>query len=377
MSVRIRTRSDGSTVAQVRFRHDGRETSLSFDDVADATRFDQLLSSVGPARALAVTRTMLNADPQALMTLGEWLTHYNDHLTGVEEQTLRRYQAMAAKDLAPLADMPLITLSPEDVSRWLKAIRKPDGSLPSGKTIANKHGYLAAALNVAVKRKLLPANPCEDTRLPEWDRLEMTFLEPDEYRLLREALPKHWRPLVEFLVTSGARWGEATALRPADVNRANATVRISRAWKRSPSGYKLGTPKTRKSVRTIDIPEAVLEQLDYTGEFLFTNSGRGRRNSDGVIRIHNFRPNVWVPALDRAAAAGLTKRPRVHDLRHTCASWLIQAGRPLPAVQEQMGHESILTTVGIYNHLERTSGRQNADVMARLLDSHDDVSDDC
>ena len=53
--------------------------------------------------------------------------------------------------------------------------------------------------------------------------------------------------------------------------------------------------------------------------------------------------------------AGLTKSPRVHDLRHTCASWMIAAGVPLPIIQQHLGHESIQTTIGVYGHLDRRS----------------------
>ena len=79
-----------------------------------------------------------------------------------------------------------------------------------------------------------------------------------------------WRPLVEFLVASGARWGEVTALRPIDVDRATGTVRITRAWKPIAGGYELGPPKTRKSIRTMNVPATVLDKLDYSGDFLFT-----------------------------------------------------------------------------------------------------------
>jgi integrase len=195
----------------------------------------------------------------------------------------------------------------------------------------------------------------------------MCFLEPDEFQILRAAVSEYWRPLVDFLVASGARWGEATALRPTDVDRAAGTVRIVKSWKQGENGLELGVPKTKKSVRTVNVDAAVLAQLDYSHEFLFTNSGRGRHNPDGVVRIQSFNPHVWKPAVARAAAKGLTKTPRVHDLRHTCASWLIQAGRPLPAVQEQLGHESIQTTINNYFHLNRDSGKDNAGVLGRLI----------
>ena len=63
-----------------------------------------------------------------------------------------------------------------------------------------------------------------------------------------------------------------------------------------------------------------------------------------------FHAHRWKPALDAANAAGLTKRPRVHDLRHTHASWLIAWKVPLPVIQARLGHESITTTVDRYGH---------------------------
>lgn len=207
----------------------------------------------------------------------------------------------------------------------------------------------------------MAANPAAGARLPRTERREMVFLSRDEFAILVAAVTEPWRPLVEFLVASGCRWGEATALRPGDVDRAAATVRIARAWKYSPgTGYIIGAPKTRKSVRTINIPKPLLGRLDYSNDWLFVN------RTEGPIRIHGFQSRVWQPALKRAEP-DIGKRPRVHDLRHTCASWLIQAGVPLPVVQQHLGHESIETTVGTYGHLDRRSAQAAAEVIGKLL----------
>lgn len=86
----------------------------------------------------------------------------------------------------------------------------------------------------------------------------------------------HWLPLVGFLVASGARFGEVTALRPGDVNLDRSTVHIGLAWKRTyESGEttdQIGAPKTNRLVRTINVAQAVLANLDYEGEWLFTNA---------------------------------------------------------------------------------------------------------
>src|SRR3954451_16008248 len=114
----------------------------------------------------------------------------------------------------------------------------------SGKTIANKHGFLSSALNAAVRAGRILTNPAAGQRLPVSERAAMVCLTHDEFAKLLGAVTEPWRPLVEFLVASGCRWGEATALRPSDVDREAGTVRITRAWKRTydRGGYELGPP---------------------------------------------------------------------------------------------------------------------------------------
>ena len=173
-------------------------------------------------------------------------------------------------------------------------------------------------------------------------------------------------------MVSGTRWGEAAALRPSDVNRDAGTVEIKRSWKQGSGGYRLGAPKTKKSRRTINVPKSVLEKLDFGDEWLFVKTLAG-----GPVRAQGFSARVWAPAVERAwpsvDADGnpvndcSNLRPRIHDLRHSCASWLIQAGVPLPVIQEHLGHESIQTTVSVYGHLDRRSMQAVAEAMAQAL----------
>ena len=115
------------------------------------------------------------------------------------------------------------------------------------------------------------------------------------------------------------RFSEATALTAADIDAAAKTCRINKAWKYS-GDYRpeIGPPKTKKSIRTISLPPAALEAVDLTAPgFLFTN-GAGN-----PVRAQEFFNGGWKPGRESAMKAGLTKSPRVHDLRHTCASWMI------------------------------------------------------
>jgi integrase len=108
----------------------------------------------------------------------------------------------------------------------------------------------------------------------------------------------------------------------------------------------------------------------------------GRRHADqlvftmpggGVMRLPNWRRSVFVSARRRA---GLSDRFRVHDLRHSAASLMIQAGYPPKMLQEIMGHASITTTLDLYGHLypgemDRYADRLNeaAGMMSGMTDA--------
>jgi integrase len=353
-SIRERARKDGSIYWAVLYNHQGKQTSSSFNDYHEAVEFHALANRTGPDKALQVWAALHQSEK--VFTVEQWVSEYIDHLSGIQANTAIGYKAILANDIAPvLGPIPLDGLTDRDVSRWIQDMEGSAG------TIANKQRFLSSALSAAVKAKHIPSNPAAGARLPRSERREMTFLSKEEFATMLAAVTGYWRPLVEFLAISGCRWGEAAALRPGDVDRIEGTVRISRAWKYIPrKGYEIGPTKTPKSTRTINVPKALLDRLDYDHEWLFVN------RDGGPVRIHGFRSRVWEPALKRAEPK-IHKRPRIHDLRHCCASWLIQAGIPLAVIQAHLGHESIETTVGTYGHLDRRSGQAAANVLATFL----------
>lgn len=364
-SIRARLLKDGTYVWNVRFSIDGRETSITFPIEGDAKKFRILVDSVGARRAMdawGIADTPKNAPTGP--TVRDWLKEYIAHLTGVEKKTVAEYERYALRDIdAPLGDIPLASLAERDLAIWVNAMKDAGAS---GKTISNKHGFLSGALKSAVKAGVIPANPCQGMRLPRTAQQEMVCLTHDEYYILYGCFSEYYKPLVDFLVMSGARFSEAAALTPADVNRKTNAVRIWRAWKNIPGGWETGAPKTAKSVRTINVPATVLEPLDYSREWLFLNT------AGNPVRIYGWRENVWYPAVRKAQAKGLEKKPRVHDLRHTCASWMIANKIPLPLIQRHLGHESIKTTVDRYGHLDRGDAEEAAVLMGTLLNRSQD-----
>lgn len=92
------------------------------------------------------------------------------------------------------------------------------------------------------------------------------------------------------------------------------------------------------------------------------------------MQISTFYKSVWVPTLARLAADPEDplrgKAPRIHDLRHTCASWMISKRVWLPVIQAALGHESITTTVDRYGHLDRQAGEAAAAAIGEMIAEH-------
>ncbi|MEU6582790.1 site-specific integrase [Nocardia sp. NPDC046763] len=253
------------------------------------------------------------------------------------------------------------------VGKWVNHLEQIVGN--AAKTIANKHGFLYAVMASLAAAGTIPTNPCENTNLPRVDQAEMVFLEEDEFDALIHEIPKRWRIFVKFLVASGARFGEVSALQVGDIDRKRNTGRIRRAWKYTGGERVIGRPKTKRSNRTIDLAAELIAELPLAGRpreaWLFTN------DSGGPVHITTFYKQVWAPAIERLlAAAGDPldgKKPRIHDLRHTCASWMLCDNVPLHVVQRHLGHESITTTSDRYGHLDRRSGAVAAAVIGAKL----------
>src|ERR1700757_4501035 len=200
--------------------------------------------------------------------------------------------------------MPVSAVTETTIAKWVKQLGG------SGKTIANKHGFLSGAFNAAVRAGVLASNPCQGRRLPQTRVEETVFLTPAEFRLLRDHIERErWKNLATWLVTAGMRFSEAAALSAADIDADAKTCRINKAWKYS-GDYRpeSGPPKTKKSNRTIRPPPAAFEVIELSAPgFLFTN---GAGNS---VRAQEFFNGGWKPARDSAMKAGLTKPPHVHD----------------------------------------------------------------
>jgi integrase len=386
-SVTPRRTGNGSVSWRVQFRMDGKMRQETFRTEKAAREFGGILDRVGPEAALQTLRSRLGRD-MTVPTLEEFTDHYLDPasglLTGIEQGTRAGYKAIAKRSfLSILGPLPVDVIEKADVGRWIawqeaqKSARAGADGLIAAKTVKNYHALLSSILQAAVDQKLRTDNPARGTRLTRGRKREAVFLSQREFETLLHFVPDYYQPLILFLAGTGTRWGEATAATWGDVEIATtpATVRIEKAWKKGVDGTPvLGVPKSARSRRTISLWPELVEKLGEPragDEFLFPGVAAGKN-----IRYGGFNTRIWGSAVTDAndpakcETAGLVpigKKPRIHDLRHTHASWLIAAGAPLPFVQARLGHEKITTTVDTYGHLLPDAHRQMSQIMSETM----------
>lgn len=358
---------DGTRTWRVRVRDKGRNTSETFHTKRQADQFCKLVAAIGASGAIADLARRDKISTDYTPTLREYLPQHITQLTGVTDRTRLDYAAMAKRTFLPhLGDHPLDTIDRAAVSKTINAL---EAQGLSAKSIANAHGLLSAIMATAVVNDLIGLNPCHRMRLPksrEHERRDERFLTHEEYHRLLAATPAAHRPLLVALFGTGLRWGEITALQVRDIQPTTPpTLRVTKAWKSTPGRPRhVGPPKSGKSRRTVMLPAQVMEALapllGRDGDALLFTGPRG-----GPVHHGPWRERVWVPA---CKTAGLVDPvPRIHDARHTHASWLIEQGATLEMVQDQLGHESILTTRKVYGHLQPAMRAALADAATRAM----------
>lgn len=357
---------------RVRFRQGSTETSETFRHEPDAITFAAIVSSGPDGVVEALAWLNQRRKQSAAPTFAEYLPHYVDQLTGVTPRTRAEYGGIATRYLSSIADVPLPLITRSHVTAVVNELEAA-GRAP--KTIKNVVHSLASVLALAVEEGHIAKNPTRRVKLPEaqLDEVEIRFLEYEEFERLYGVTPVDYRPLLTTLVGTGMRWSEATAIYTRHVSIERGTIRVQQAWKWEGAGrgWALGPPKSKKSRRTVNAATIALAHiaplLGKPNEHVFTTpTGR-------VVRHNNFYNRIWLPTIEKAKLDGADGHPatRIHDLRHTHASWLISDGQSLEAVQDQLGHESILTTRKIYGHLLPAVGvavgKSASEALARSL----------
>ena len=156
----------------------------------------------------------------------------------------------------------------------------------------------------------------------------------------------------EVLYWCGLRIGELLALTLDDVDFEKKTIRINKSYQKIEGKDVLTDPKTPKSIRTIQMPDFLCEEIKE-----FSNSLYGITPQD---RLFDVSKGYMHHEMDRGSKLAGVKRIRIHDLRHSHVSLLIDMGFTALAIADRVGHESIDITYR-YAHLFPTKQKEIAE----------------
>lgn len=309
-----------------------------------------------------LARRSLRRDPEAFRrTWGEWVTEWWP-TRNVEPSTLKVDTGRLERHLKPRWEHEQIgAITRQDVKAWAAKMKR-DGV--GATTIQRCVHLFSASMSAALDAEIVDANPAAKIKVAGSAKAQERFLTHDEFDAMREHLPTTGDQLVvDILAYTGMRPGEAAGLHWNRVDLDRGVVRVVETFDEAAGGIK-AYPKGKR-VRDVPLTDELVDSLraererrEAAGEDLRAGcseehrvgtcrSGLVLRSEGGsVLRFSNFSYRSFKPAIEAAKIGHC----RVYDLRHTYASWLLQAGVPLAEVGRLMGHLSTQTTA-IYTHL--------------------------
>jgi len=322
------------------------------------------------ARLLARVADGGHTNPSRI-TVGQYLRERLAHwraIGTISPKTEQGYDELLKNQILPhRGAVPLQKLTARDIERWHAALLTSGRKGPSGRpsqggvsprTVQHAHRVLNKALREAVRHELVLRNVCTAQRPPKVVPVEMRILAPAQVKEFPTVLDGHEfaAPAVTALFT-GLRRGEILALRWGNVNFTVKVLKVRESLEQTKAGLRFKSPKSRAGVRDVALPDIVIEVLRGQRKRLLERRlllGQGKLgDSDLVFPAWDGSPQG--PEAFSAAWARFAQEHGLevtfHELRHTHASQLIDAGVPLPEIAHRLGHSSPAITLSTYAHL--------------------------
>jgi len=299
--------------------------------------------------------------------LRERLAHWRAMGT-ISPKTEQGYNELLKNQIVPhLGTVPLQKLTTRDIERWHATLLSRGRKGPSGRpgqggvsprTVGHAHRMLNKALREAVRHELVLRNVCAAQRAPKVVPVNMHILAPAQVKEFPTVLDGHElaAPAVTALFT-GLRRGEILALRWGNVDLTAKLLKVRESLEQTKARLRFKPPKSRAGVRDVALPDIVVEVLHGQRKRLLERRlllGQGKlSDNDLVFPAWSGSPQgpeafsaAWI-RLAQERGLGVT----FHELRHTHASQLIDAGVPLPEIAHRLGHSSPAITLSTYAHL--------------------------
>lgn len=272
--------------------------------------------------------------------------YMEDMAARLKQSTLLTKKAVLQTHILPFfSSKPINEIKASDVRRWqAKLMSSPNNY--SQTYLKKINTELNSIINYAKRFYDLNTNPCGKAgTIGKAKAEEMDYWTYDEYIAFREGVKD--KPLsyicFEVLYWTGMREGELLALSLADIDFDNKTISINRTYLRIEGKDVFTSPKTRKSKRKIPIPDFLCQELsDYI---------QSRYMLDADERLFPVTKSYLSHEMIRGCKNTGVKKIRIHDIRHSHASLLINQGCDALMLADRLGHEKVSTTLNTYSHL--------------------------
>ena len=293
---------------------------------------------------------MLKSESKLDMTFASFFEVYEaDKKKRVKENTWEsKSHIIRTKILPYFGNRKIAEIEPKDVIAWqskLLGYQGENGEVYSSTYLKTIHSQLSAIFNHAVLFYHLPSNPAQKAgTMGCEEHKEMLFWTKEEYLKFADVMMDKPRSYYAFemLYWCGVRMGELLALTPADFDFERQTVTINKSYQRLKGRDVITSLKTVKSNRTIKMPKFLCEEMQDYIRMLY-DIGENER-------IFQITKSYLHHEMNRGAKVAGVKRIRIHDLRHSHISLLIEMGFSALAIADRVGHESIDITYR-YAHL--------------------------
>ena len=276
--------------------------------------------------------------------------YFEDMRHRLRASTVRNKEQIVDLKILPFfGQMQLSQIKAADVRRWqneLMSYTDENGNGYSETYLRSIHTQLSAIFNFAVRYYNLNENPCHKAgSIGKKSADEMQFWTRSEFEQFLQTVEDKPRSHMAFelLYYTGLRLGELLALTPADIDTDSGIITINKSLQRIDKADVVTPPKTEKSNRIVTIPPFLCNDLrDYMARFY------GLESTD---RLFSFTKSFITQEMRRGCKLSGVKKIRVHDLRHSHASLLIELGFSPVLIAERLGHDNVETTLNTYSHL--------------------------
>lgn len=281
--------------------------------------------------------------------------YHNDMESRIKKTTMETKEYIVKKRILPFFEnMKVKEIKPIHIRKWQSDLLKTDYSKTYLKSIYNQ---LTAIFNYAVRFHNLNKNPCHVAgSIGKKDADEMQILTLQEFnKMIDYVTDKENKFFYIVLFWTGMRKGELLALTYEDVDFENKTISINKNFQIVKNERVITDPKTPKSKRVIAVNDIVLNCIKEMWDTAYKPN-----KTDTIFYVSKYSLKRQ---LDTACKRAKVPQIRIHDLRHSHASYLLSNGINIVILSRRLGHEKVQTTLNIYCHICPSSEDRLNDVL--------------